>query len=254
MTEPASSSMIAAELELGAGDWRMQVRLTVPAEAVPLRRMLPLVQALADAVVDSAAQLSTQNGQPISCKKGCGACCRQLVPISAEEARNLRDLVAGLAEPRRSLMRARFAAAHARLHEAGLLHELQHSDAWTDASFTDLGMRYFRLGIACPFLEDESCSIYADRPVTCREYLVTSPAEHCADPSPESVRRVPLPMRVCMTLAEFHSEPSPGRYLLPVPLILSLDESSARPEPPFQTGPTWLQTLLQPLAPAADPP
>ncbi len=44
--------------------------------------------------------------------------------------------------------------------------------------------RYFHLGIACPFLEDESCSIHADRPISCREYLVTSPAVNCADPKP----------------------------------------------------------------------
>jgi Fe-S-cluster containining protein len=34
----------------------------------------------------------------------------------------------------------------------------------------------------CPFLEDESCSIHPDRPLVCREYLVTSPAELCAGP------------------------------------------------------------------------
>ena len=38
-----------------------------------------------------------------------------------------------------------------------------------------LGREYFQLGIPCPFLEEESCSIYHDRPITCREYLVTSP-------------------------------------------------------------------------------
>ena len=52
---------------------------------------------------------------------------------------------------------------------------------------------YFALGIPCPFLEEESCSIHPDRPLVCREYLVTSPAELCAGPTQEGVTPVPVP-------------------------------------------------------------
>ncbi len=52
---------------------------------------------------------------------------------------------------------------------------------------------YFALGVPCPFLEDESCSIHPERPLVCREYLVTSPAELCAGPEQEGVTPVPVP-------------------------------------------------------------
>jgi hypothetical protein len=65
-----------------------------------------------------------------------------------------------------------------------------------DSQFDELGHLYFEPAIACPFLEDESCSIHPDRPLACREYLVSSPASACAHPSPESIERVDLPLLV----------------------------------------------------------
>ena len=43
-----------------------------------------------------------------------------------------------------------------------------------------------------PFLEEESCSIHPDRPMACREYLVTSPAENCRAPRADNVEKVVL--------------------------------------------------------------
>jgi Fe-S-cluster containining protein len=65
-----------------------------------------------------------------------------------------------------------------------------------------LGLDYFRLGIACPFLEDESCSIHPYRPSACREYLVTSPAENCARVGELSVQGVPVANGLTTPLAQ----------------------------------------------------
>src|SRR5260221_92883 len=46
--------------------------------------------------------------------------------------------------------------------------------------------------IACPCLEDESGSIHPDRPMACREYLVTSPAENCRTPRADNIEKVTL--------------------------------------------------------------
>ena len=55
-----------------------------------------------------------------------------------------------------------------------------------------LSIEYFKFGIACPFLEDESCSIHPDRPMACREYLVSSPAENCRTPRPDNTDKLSL--------------------------------------------------------------
>jgi Fe-S-cluster containining protein len=69
-------------------------------------------------------------------------------------------------------VRARFADSLRRLDEAGLKARLAEAgDAGAQgATVRTLSLEAFALGIACPFLEDEACSIYADRPLACRQH------------------------------------------------------------------------------------
>ena len=191
-----TSGTATVDVELTIGDRRLNTKVTVPAGPTQLIDLLPIVDRVADAIVDSAVDEAAQQGRTVSCKKGCGACCRQLVPISEVEARQIRDLVAGFDEPRRSHVLARFAEARRRLEESGLLDKLLARAEWNEAVFMEIGMAYFHQGIACPFLEEESCSIHLDRPVTCREYLVTSPAANCACPTKDNIEMVALPTKV----------------------------------------------------------
>src|SRR5207244_2936065 len=200
---------------------------------------------LADAIVDASVKTVEANGQRISCQKGCGACCRQLVPIAEVEARHLRDVVQELPEPRRSVVLTRFAEAYRRLEAEGLLNKLLRPDQLGEDDVKSLGLKYFFLGIPCPFLEEESCSIYADRPAVCREYLVTSPAANCVHPSPQTVERVPVAFQVWKALARLDDLPAGSKYLRWVPLIMSLEWADAHPaEPPPRPGPEMLRDLL----------
>ena len=118
------------------------------------------------------------HGGRISCCKGCGACWIQLVPISEAEARRIAKLVESLPEPRRSQVKARFEDAAKRLAEAGLL-KASAAGTLVSRRLPRVRLGIFRQAIPCPFLEDEACSIYPDRPITCREFLVTTPAIYC---------------------------------------------------------------------------
>jgi Fe-S-cluster containining protein len=102
--------------------------------------------------------------------------------------------------------------------------------------------------VACPFLEDESCSIHPDRPIACREYLVTSPAENCARPSAETVRMVPLAGTASNAIAHLGEEP-PARVRW-VPLVLALEWAEAHPdEGPARPAPEILQEFFARLGP-----
>jgi Fe-S-cluster containining protein len=87
---------------------------------------------------------------------------------------------------------------------------------------------YFRLQLACPFLEDEACSIHPDRPFACREYLVTSDPAHCASFSRQGIRKVFVPMDMPSALQKACVEAGADRPVLP--LVWSLDWSAAHPE------------------------
>lgn len=156
--------------------------------------------------------LPQADGETVSCRKGCGACCRQVVPLTPPEAFHIEELVEGAPAARRRKLDLRFRIVTRRLKREGMdRHPLFHHAA-----------DYFRLGLACPFLEDESCSIHAARPLVCREHLAVSPAENCADFPGVFIRLLPQPLSVREALADLTAECS-GAGQVTVPLSRCLD-------------------------------
>ena len=223
---------------------KVDLEVTVPAAPVRLTKMLPVFQRLTNVVVTVGVNRAEAAGAQISCTKGCGACCRQLVPIAESEAYQLQALVNEMPEPRRSTIRTRFAAAKAKLQQAGLLDAILFPAESTVERRRALGLEYFHQRIACPFLEDESCGIHPNRPLACREYLVTSPAANCAQPSAETVHCVEVPgsvARIVRTLAA-------SRAINWLPMILALDWAAENPDQsPARPGPEWLQEVFRGL-------
>ena len=160
----------------------------VPHGPSRLLDLLPATGEIASQEAQANIDRAKSEGKEISCRAGCGACCRQLVAISAVEAAALAEWVARMPSERQAVIRERFAEGIRRLEAGGILDPSEKGDRYPiihdlgnfSATITDLGARYFRLRIACPFLEAESCGIYEHRPAVCREYHVTSPAENCA--------------------------------------------------------------------------
>jgi Fe-S-cluster containining protein len=172
-----------------------------------------------------------------------------LVPISEAEARYIRDLVNDMPEARRSEVRRRFSEARQRLEQSGLLEKLLNRQQWNDQDVQPLGLEYFRLGIPCPFLEQESCSIHPDRPVSCREYLVTSPAANCARPSGESIDQVKIPFKLWTALARLDKVNSPSRFIKWVPLILAPELADQCPsDSPPRPGMEMLRDLFKQIS------
>ena len=174
---------VTARFALRMPGGTIEAEMAVPTGPVAVGQILPMAQSLADGLVALAVNAVEAEGRTISCRAGCGACCRQLVPLAEPEARRIAALVDALPEPRRSEIRGRFAEAVRRFDEAGLLGTLREVDTLDKPGRRQLGLDYFLTRIPCPFLEDESCSIHPDRPIACREYLVTSPAERLRQPA-----------------------------------------------------------------------
>lgn len=91
-----------------------------------------------------------ESGVRYSCKRGCSACCHINVDITNDEAEILRKLPHG----RENL----------ELHK-----KLGHSPR------SNLSKEQS----ACPFLKDNECSIYDNRPFACRVYHVVSDPKFC---------------------------------------------------------------------------
>ena len=239
----------SANIELSGLDWQFRTTVSVPKAPMRFDELLPFVRTVTDAVVDATITSVKEVGRKISCKQGCGACCRQLVPLAEIEARALRDLVDAMPEPRRSEIRKRFSDAYRRLKSSGYWEKLQRRESWNDDEVQSMGLGYFFQGIACPFLEQECCSIYPDRPSACREYLVTSPAENCQRPNSDGIDPVTLPFKMWTALARFDKPTSSARFVRWVPLILALDWADKSSEPvQARPGMELLRELFEHIA------
>ena len=111
-----SGAGIPLRIEIARGSFHFRGTVSLP--VIPTRppELVPLALALADAVADDAARRVAAEGGTVSCKKGCGTCCRYLVHVSESEAYYLHDLVERLPELRRSQLDS-LSALNTHLHE-----------------------------------------------------------------------------------------------------------------------------------------
>lgn len=248
------SDMISANLRMMVGPLRVETRLEVSSRPIKPTEALPTLMRLVNAVVDATEEEVGRKGLKISCAKGCGACCRQLVPISDVEAHHLRALVDAMPAKRRAAIEDRFAAASRRLQEAGLKDYLMAPTRQTPDETTAFGLKYYELDLACPFLEDESCSIHQDRPLVCREYLVTSPAANCSRLAEGEIDPVEVPKM--SPLARTLTDPAGQQSTRWAALSLALEWAGEHPENfPLKTGPEWVDAFLKAVTslPKPDP-
>lgn len=247
---PPNDTAAEFRLNLAFGESRRAVTIRAPMKPLDQTELLPILQQFDNEVVALAEEETTRTGKKISCCAGCGACCRQLVPVAPAEALRLASLVASMDEPRRATIERRFADAVAAYEAAGLVERFGAACEIPDEQTRgELGLAYFRVGVACPFLENESCSIYADRPLACREFLVTSPAENCRHPGPDNIERVKLPAQLSETLYRFGptGERQAARWM---PLVMSVQYAADEAEGklPKQPGGEFVQKFLAHLS------
>jgi Fe-S-cluster containining protein len=218
--------------------------MSVPAGEVTLGQLLPALWQAGESLIAAGIKVVAEQGKAISCRKGCGHCCRQPVPIAPAEARALLRLVNGMPAERREKIRRRFAAAIREFEEAGIAEELRMRGFWEKGHTLEVGLRYLALRIDCPFLEDESCTIYLDRPLACREHMVTTPAENCENPSADNVRTVDLPAGPVWP-AISRLEQADDERLNWVPLILALEYAQENPDdPPAQDSRMLIERFI----------
>ena len=227
----------------------IDAKATVPVRPIAVQELLPVLHDLSGQILRVAVSHAERQGKSISCRAGCGACCRQLVPISEPEARALSALVEAMPPERRARVRQRFRDACDQLETASLLERARDLKSVPLSERRAFGLEYFQAGVPCPFLEDESCGIHPDRPISCREYLVTSPAGHCADPAPGRIEMVPLPAKPSEVLYRFgDAEGRDSHRFLPLATALEWAALHTGDAPRKLPGPKLLENFVRQLA------
>jgi len=242
---------VQVDFTLAVGSGRLNASVEVPSGNITITQLLPVLQSLTSNIVDSTVQLVQTEGYHISCRAGCGACCRQMVPLSIFEAEALAEWIHTLPQEQQDHLRDRFHAALLALRDAGILERLDPT-TWVNGSpeVEKLVADYLAQKIPCPFLQDESCSIHPIRPLICREYLVTSPPEFCVSPSRDNVVGVPIPVRTSTQLFKLGAQAEHGsRGWMPLVFLFAWMQSGAKPgQTIYGPGPELLYEFLKRLS------
>ncbi len=160
------------------------------ADIVPLARMLSTKIALK--VLD---RLRTE-GEKVPCGKGCSACCNYVVPLSIPEVFRLREEMQSMPEQLKDLVTGRCLDSAKQILDG------------VDEKFkaNEVGEWYGGLGISCPFLADGLCLLYSQRPMACREHIVTGSAQFCEIGCAEDPKVVNMSVSVLESIGELAAE------------------------------------------------
>jgi Fe-S-cluster containining protein len=245
----AASTTERYDVALNTPAGRLTTAIDVPIGFVPITAIVPAMRRLGEEAERLEERRAAEAGRSISCRIGCAACCRMLVPLSPPEAFALKDYVASLPEDRRHDIAQRLTETKNHLEEHGLLNQLsavaEGATTHSDEEFEPLNRAYYALRMPCPFLEQEMCSIYEARPAACRELLVTSPAEWCQDLVHNPVQPVPVPVRMGSALGLLWGELTQSApRLIPLPLAMDWAERHQAENQPRWQGTALLDQAL----------
>jgi Fe-S-cluster containining protein len=172
--------------------------------------LVPLARSLATRIGTAALKQADSEGASVPCKKGCAACCRYMVPLSAPEALVMGREIGSLSESGDATTRRALTSAANRIlagwsDSPFLKTGLNDSEGQT-GDIEAIGQWYASLEMDCPFLGEGQCTIYDKRPLACREHAVLGTASHCEGYTPGCGNKLEMPATVLDALAQLAAE------------------------------------------------
>jgi len=202
-----------SQVELSVPIFGKELNLTIGFLDSPVRicDFVPLAQSLCDKIISVMLSEAQNLGWKVPCKKGCGFCCKNLVPLSAPEALWLSEEICELPKSEQKVLQRSIEFARRKLLSV------------TPPEFAEPNLQqeisdwYAGLNLTCPFLVDNSCAIYKFRPLACREHIVTGKSG--CDQSHNQVVQPPVSIleAVSQLCAQF-GESQTNTIMLPVSL------------------------------------
>lgn len=237
---------ITANFNLKIGDDLLPIEASVPDAKTNALELIPVFQQLTNQIVAHSIELTEREGKTISCKAGCGACCKQPIPVTLLEVEHLNQVVKRMPEQRQQRVRETFTHHLKAVKDAGLLEKLKSIKALEPDQKHQLAKDYFKLGLDCPFLENQSCGIYKDRPLECREFLVTSDPRHCAELGPQGIEHIERQMWMSSALRKLSIDSQNSDHQGWIPMIFALKlAKSGRLRFKKKLGKEWLEAFIQ---------
>jgi Fe-S-cluster containining protein len=209
-------------------DRTLRFRISLVSRPVPLSELVPMACQLSQAIVDSTSRRIEESDGRIACRKGCDACCSYLIPISPAEAYHIRDKIFRLPQSEQITLFRSCQHTTRQLVDneipAALFSTIQDHEKRLEL----LSDWYRDLVLPCPFLINHACCIYDFRPLSCREYCVTSHPSKCRPESKEPSTQIPIPLRIAEVLAETCRILEDGESSILLPLLPSFLQNNSQ--------------------------
>ena len=169
--------MDVVKTELKVVDELLPLRIGVHNSTAKLADLAPIARELSSKIADVGLRHFKRNGKTFPCRKGCATCCHYIVVLAAPDAFRLVEEVHKMLPQRRTEVKKSFRKANEWFE--------QHTGNFqqTDGLSWSGKLRY-----PCPFLHNNHCTIYENRPIICREWIVTGTEQKCVED--KKVRRL----------------------------------------------------------------
>lgn len=195
-----SSSLRNAELisfVLDIAGKTVDFRIYVTAEQATLADIVPLAREFSTKLTTLFLENLREDGETIPCRKGCSACCNYLVPLSVPEIFRLREeLLAMPSDYSVRILRSCLDTAGKILGEKPRGFYLKNSSKSSQPHMGVVSEWYGGLKLACPFLSEDVCILYEQRPLACREHIATGTNLFCQPDHKDESTVAPMPISV----------------------------------------------------------
>lgn len=188
--------IVKATYEVAGENVSFCVRIERP-EAC-LSDIVPLAREMCDQICRVVQNTQANLNERISCRKGCSACCSYLVPLSIPEVLYLQDVLTLMKREDRSFLLEMCGTPAKKI--------LSEYDPLRRQKLSTISQWYAGLDLPCPFLTDGICSIYEQRPLACREHMVTGSTSFCLDPRSVSGHVFKLPLSILEAVGQLAAQ------------------------------------------------
>ncbi len=211
----------------------VQFRIGVEDTQARLADIVPMARSLSARIIQSVQTNLEGNGLAVPCDRGCVVCCHYLTLLSVPEAFRIMDEIIQMPQEQFNNIK-QYCLKIAEPYQKQLskyrgFDKSFNANTISEQQLMEIAEWYFDKKLPCPFLKDELCTIYAQRPIVCREYLVAGSVLQCRAKDDDAARKVRVPVLIANALTFLANDlEHKGQERVAVPCLFDWHEANIK--------------------------
>ena len=202
---PCDTEAISFELDVAGKT--LPFCINVVSKQAALADIVPLARTISTKIALAFLDTLSKKGQFVTCHKRCSTCCSYMIPLSIPEVFRLREELLAMPSDKSSrILKSCTIAAKRTLEKIPRYINTDKPTENNSASMDQLSKWYAGLKMDCPFLSEGLCSVYEQRPLACREHIITGSNFFCQPDNGGEPNVVPMPVSVLEVLGRWTAE------------------------------------------------